>query len=133
MKTKMMLAVGLVALLTVVSGYGQQQYSVKAKIDFPFKVGDKVLPAGDYEFVRDTQAMVFRIQGQGQEAKEGAFVPILTRLASEFHPKGQDRHLAFDVVGGAYILSEIWIPTEDGYLVQATKGAHTHKVVNAKY
>jgi hypothetical protein len=130
MKTKIMLVVGLIALLGVVSGYGQQTYSLKAKIDFPFKAEGKMLPAGEYEFVRDAQAMVFRIQGQG---KNMATVPILTQMASEIHTTAQDSHISFDVVGGTYILSEIWIPTEDGYLLQITKGPHTHKVINVKY
>jgi hypothetical protein len=38
----------------------------------------------------------------------------------------------FDVVGDSYILSEIWLPAGDGYLVAATKGPHTHKTVKAK-
>ena len=130
MKTKIMLVVGLVALLAAVSGYGQQGGIIKAKIDFPFKVEGKVLPAGEYAFTRDAQAMTFRVQGQG---KEGAIAPILTRMAWEMHTTVQDSHLTFDVVGDTYSLSEIWIPGEDGYLIQMTKGPHTHKVVNVKY
>jgi hypothetical protein len=72
--------------------------------------------------------MTFRVQG-----KEGAIVPILTRMASSIHTTAEDSHLTFDVVGDTYLLSEIWIPTEDGYLLQMTKGPHTHKVVNVKY
>jgi hypothetical protein len=130
MKTKIMLVVGLIALLSGVSVFAQQQYTIKAKIDFSFKVEGKMLPAGEYEFTRDAQGMTFRIQGQG---KNGVVVPILTRMASDIHTTAQDCHLAFDVVGDTYALSEIWIPAEDGYLIQMTKGPHTHKVVNVKY
>ncbi|HMA54320.1 MAG TPA: hypothetical protein VKT17_07645 [Acidobacteriota bacterium] len=128
MKTKIMLVVGLVVLFAAVSGYGQG--IIKAKIDFSFKVEGKVLPPGEYEFTRDAQATTFRVQGQG---KEGALAPILTRMAAEIHTTAQDSHLTFDVVGDTYLLSEIWIPGEDGYLIQMTKGPHTHKVINIKY
>ena len=128
MKTKIMLAVGLVALLAGVSAYGQP-YSLKAKIDFAFKVEGKVLPPGEYEFTRDAQAQNFRIQDNG---KNGALAPVLTRLGGDLHATAEDAHLTFDVVGDTYILSEIWIPGEDGYLLQMTKGAHTHKIINVK-
>lgn len=125
-KTKIMLTVSLIALLGMMSAYGQPS-SIKAKIDFPFTVEGKVLPAGQYEFVRDDAAQVFRVQGEG---KTSALVPILTRLAGEMHTTPQDGHLVFDVVGETYLLSEIWIPAHDGYLLLATKGPHGHKVIN---
>jgi hypothetical protein len=93
MRAKMMLVVGLVALFAVVSGYGQQNI-LKAKIDFPFKVEGKVLPPGEYVFTRDAQAMAFRVQGQG---KEGAFAPIMSRMAAEIHTTAQDSHLTFEI------------------------------------
>jgi len=30
------------------------------------------------------------------------------------------------------LLSEIWLPDEDGYVLLTTKEAHKHKVINAK-
>jgi hypothetical protein len=130
-KTKIMLTAGFIALVAVMSGYGQVsgRPSVIAKIDFPFTVGRTVLPAGQYEFVRDDTALVFKVQGEG---KNVAVAPIITRLAGEMHTTPQDSHVVFDVVGDAHLLSEIWIPGEDGYLLLATKGPHTHKVINVK-
>ena len=128
MKTKIMLTMSLIALLAVTSGYGQQS-SVKAKIDFPFTVEGKVLPAGDYEFVRDTSALVFRVTSEG---KDRALVPVVTRLAGETHTTMQDAHVVFDKVGDTCSLSEIWIPGEDGYMLLITKGKHEHKVVNVQ-
>jgi hypothetical protein len=127
LKTKIMLTMSLFALLVVTSGYGQQSLTVKAKIEFPFTVEGKVLPAGQYEFVRDNLAATFRVQGEG---KIGALATILTRLAGEMHTTPQDAHLVFDKVGDTYLLSEIWFPTEDGYLLLATKGKHAHKVIS---
>jgi hypothetical protein len=131
-KIKIMLVLSLVALLAVTSGYGQTSppSSIKVKLDFPFTVAGKALPAGEYSFTLDNTTLVFRVQGQGQI---GSVAPILTRLAGEMHTTPQDAHLVFDVVGGTYLLSEIWIPSEDGFLLLSTKGAHTHKVVNVNY
>lgn len=129
MKTKILVTVGLFALLAVMSGYGQEP-SIKAKIDFPFTVEGKALPAGQYSFMRDTEAPVFRVQGEG---KADALATIVTRLSGEMHTTPQDAHLVFDVVGGTHILSEIWIPGEDGYMMHVEKGKHEHKVLNVKY
>jgi hypothetical protein len=123
---KIMLTVGLIALLAVTSGYGQER-ALKAQIDFAFTVGNKVLPAGEYEFVRDKSADVFRVTDAG---KNFVLASILTRTAGEMHTTPQDAHIVFDVVGDTHILSEIWIPGEDGYLLMATKGKHEHKVIN---
>jgi hypothetical protein len=130
MKTRIMLALGLVALLGVGSAYAAQLTAevLKAKIDFQFTAGGKVLPAGDYEFRLDEgQVPVFRIQGQG---KTGALANVITRLAAEIHTTLQDAHVVFDKVGDTYTLSEIWIPGVDGFLLQITKGKHEHKVIN---
>lgn len=81
MKTKIILTVCLDALVAVISVYGQT-LSAKAKIDFPFSVEGKVLPAGQYEFVRDASATVFRVNGEGGNS---TLVPILTRLAGDLH------------------------------------------------
>jgi hypothetical protein len=127
-KTKILLTVGLMVVFAVMAGYAQES-PVKAKIDFAFKVEGKTLPAGNYEFTRDDNAMTFRVQGVGNE---GAIASIMTRLSAEMHLMPREAHVVFDVVGDSYILSEIWLPAGDGYLVAATKGPHTHKTVKAK-
>ena len=135
MRTKILVTAGifslLATLLVVMYGYGQHQTpSIKASIDFPFTVEGKVLPAGQYEFVRDSLAEVFRIKG---ENKNAAVAEIITRLYAGTHRTPEDAHLVFDVVGDAYALSEIWIPGEDGYVMLITKGMHKHRVLNIKY
>lgn len=129
MKKRVLMTVGFVAVLAVVLGYGQPA-SIKAMIDFQFTAGGKVLPAGDYQFTRDTTAPVFRVQGEG---KNFTLVPVITRLAGSMHTTPQDSHIVFDKIGDTYMLSEIWVPGEDGYVLLVTKGEHTHKVVNVKY
>ncbi len=131
MKTRMITAVGLAALLAVAAGYALQGegWSLKANVSFPFMVGNKLLPAGDYTFDRQGPlGQVFRVQGEGKNA---TVVNVITRIASDIHTTPQDAHLVFDVVGGdKYILAEIWIPGEDGYVLAVTKEKHEHKVMN---
>lgn len=129
MKTRVMLGVSLITLLAVMSGYGQQ-LALKATIDFPFMAAGKALPAGQYEFLRDSTLQVFKVMGEG---KTHASVPILTTLGMLNPTSTQNAYLVFDKVGDTCSLSEIWIPGSDGFLVLATKGKHEHKVVNVKY
>lgn len=128
MKTSVLLTVGLVAVLAQASAYGQgTELKVTGKIPFPFTVGRTALPAGQYDFVRETGEPVIRVLAG---RKEVAVVPILTRLAGSMHTTPQDSHLVFDVAGNVHTLSEIWIPEDDGYMLASTKGEHQHKVVN---
>ncbi len=129
MRTKVMLAANLIILLAAASVYAQ--HTLVVKIDFPFTVEGKALPAGEYEFVGEgtggIEAFGIRSAGKGV-----ATVPVLTHLAGEIHTTPQDAHVVFDVVGDTHLLSEIWLVGEDGYLVLATKGPHKHKVINVK-
>jgi hypothetical protein len=128
-KTKIMLVLGLIGLVAVGSGFAAQATaeSLKVKIDFQFTAGGKVLPPGEYEFTAVNNDQDIRIQGEG---KNSATVNVITRLAAEIHSTPQDAHLVFDVVGGTDTLAEIWIPGQDGYVLQVTKAKHTHKVLN---
>jgi hypothetical protein len=128
MKARIILGVGLLTLLAVMSGYGQQ-LALKATIDFPFTAAGKALPAGQYEFLRDSTLQVFTVTGAG---KTHAVVSILTTLALQTHSNADNAYLVFDKVGEACFLSEIWVPGADGFLVLATKGKHEHKVVTVK-
>jgi hypothetical protein len=131
-KTKIMLALSLILLAAVTIGYGQPVHksSIKVKIDFPFTVNGKALPAGVYEFVREERMEVFRVAGEGDS---NTLAPILTRIAGEMHATPQDAHLVFDVIGDTNFLSEIWIPGDDGYVMLAPKDKHGHRVINVKY
>ena len=131
MKTKNMLAVGLMVLLAVTYGFGQAPKILKAKIPFQFTVdGTKVFPAGEYEFRYDTATDMFRLMGPGQDAY---MAKTKTWLAGETHKTPADAHIVFDNVGDLHMLSEIWFPGEVGYAMQLTKDKHNHTVVNVTY
>ncbi len=124
-----MLALSLIGLLAVGSGFAGQATAevIKVKIDFQFTAGKTVLPPGEYNFTAVNNDQEIRIQGEGKNA---AIVNVITRLAGEIHTTPQDAHLVFDEVGNNYTLAEIWIPGQDGYVVQITKAKHGHKVLN---
>ena len=128
MKGKIMLALGLLLLLAVAFLPGEQM-SLKATIEFPFMVEGKTLPPGQYEFRQVEEGMAFRVQG---DDKKGATALIITRLDGTMRASDKSSYVVFDAVGDTNTLSEIWLPGEDGYLLAATKGRHTHKIAAMK-
>src|SRR5512135_190166 len=131
MRKGIALALGLAGLLALGPLFAGQSTAevIKVKVDFEFVAGGKTLPAGEYEFRKDDATQTFRIQGMG---RTGDIVNIITELSSEVRQNPQGANLVFDMVGDKYVLSEIWIPGLDGYLVQETKGHHKHMVVKVK-
>jgi hypothetical protein len=107
--------------------YGQSRV-VKANIPFAFNVEGKTLPAGQYEFLPDTNGATMRILGAGKGSSVLAM--IQTRMAAEIHTTPNDAHIVFDKVGDVYTLSEVWVPGVDGFMLHLTKGKHEHKVVD---
>lgn len=128
MKTRITVLLGLSLVLAAMYVYGQTT-AVKAKIDFPFTVEGKVLPAGQYEFTRNEDGSSFQIQGEGPHM---ALAMTLTRLDGETRGKKPETCVVFDKVGDTHSLSEIWFPGEDGYLMAFIKVKHTHKTVHMK-
>jgi hypothetical protein len=111
-------------LLATMSAYAQT--TVKAQITFPFTVEGKALPAGQYVFTLQESGDVFRVAGEGKDVMAN----VITRLGGDMRSAPKGTHLVFDKVGELYLLSEIWVPGTDGYLLLATKGLHAHKTVN---
>ena len=97
--------------------------SVSAEITFPFAAGGKEMAAGKYSV---DVAADFRLRLTGP-AGERVFMPVITLLGR--HDKDADAELVFDKVGGKTVLSEVWMPGRDGYLLVATKAPHDHAVV----
>ena len=108
------------------------------KIPFKFKAGGKTLPAGDYSVAPKTEGQVaLRKEPGGEEI----LIPFTERLALPETPV-EDLQLVFDVVGNfepsyteyvtEYVLAELWLPGEQGYLIHTTKGAHQNKIIKAE-
>ena len=115
----------IVALVVAFALSGAMAYaqSASAEIPFPFVAAGKELPAGKY-LVAD--ASNFRLQLTGPTG-DGFFLAAITMLGR--HDKDTDPEFVFDKVDGKAVLSEIWMPGKDGYLLADTKGPHAHAVV----
>ncbi len=93
---------------------------------FPFEAGGKALPAGKYDIEQPTrELLIFRsAKGPAVEAV------IMTRLAQPVVALVEPK-VIFDKVGDKYIVSEVWLPGRDGFLLTGAKAAHTHHAVKA--
>jgi hypothetical protein len=117
----------LFSALTIPCAFGAD--AVKAEVPFPFHVGAKMLPAGEYEFRIDYGSRIVTVVSSSMEG--GAKEIIITTLGPTPHANEENHaHIIFDKVGTTYTLSEIWQPGADGVLVYATKGPHEHHVLH---
>lgn len=128
MKRGIILIVGALALLGTVGGGAVYAQDISI-VDVPFKftVHNKVMMPGKYE-IKVTDAAVISVM---PEKGQALFVPTITRLAQHETPL-TNAMLVFDKVGDQYTLSEVWMPSEDGYLVTDTKQPHQHHLLKGK-
>lgn len=115
------------ALLVGIVGFSATAHAqnlARIKIDFAFVVAGKEMPAGAYEFEAAPGRVVVR-PSQGNATP--AMLPIITRLGR--HDADTDPELIFDKVDGKLVLSELWLPNSDGYLLTNTPGDHEHRVL----
>ena len=97
------------ALAFVVSAQAQTALNFKTfAVPFSFKVGDKVLPAGEYKITADNQV----IRVQQINGKENA-VSLTQRTRGANHNLS-DAKLTFRRYGDQYYLSQVWLPDNLG-------------------
>lgn len=118
------LIVLLAALVAMSFGLAYAQTGT-VKIDFPFMANGKTLQPGTYTVTMPNENVV-AFEGSGGKA----LMVVLTMLARR--TESSDLEVVFDVVNGKYLLSEVWYPEHDGYLLLSTKQAHKHAVVGGK-
>ena len=127
-------ALALMLAAGVASAFAQAEF----KVPFPITAGGKKLAAGDYAVAKAADGgLVLR---QGATGKETP-VAVLERIAKPEPPVAGPR-LVFDEVGDfapsyteyitVYVLSEVWLPGEDGFRIHVTKGAHKAKEVKGE-
>lgn len=108
------------------------------KIPFRFEAGGKKFPAGDYWVATKVDGKIsLRKEPNGEEIQ----VPFLQRLEQP-KPTIEEPQLVFDVVGNfepsyteyitEYVLAEVWLPGEDGFLIHSTKGAHQRQTLKGE-
>jgi len=108
------------------------------KIPFKFDAGGKKFPPGEYWIAQKGDGQfTLRQESTGKEFQ----IPFTKRLAQPTPPLDTPQ-LVFDMVGNFepsyteymtdYVLAEMWLAGEDGFLVHTTKGAHQQKTVKAQ-
>jgi hypothetical protein len=129
--TATVVALTLILVAGVASVFAQAAF----KVPFPLQAGGKKLAAGDYAVIRAADGGLALRQGStGKEIP----LTVLERIPRSEPPVPGPR-LVFDEVGDfapsyteyitVYLLSEVWLPGEDGYRVHVTKGAHKTKEI----
>lgn len=107
------LTVGMVlgALALAFAAAAQAQTALNYKtfaVPFSFKVGDKVLPAGEYRITAENQV----IRVQKTDGKEN--VVTLTQRTRGTNHNLSDAKLTFRRYGDQYYLSQVWLPESLG-------------------
>jgi hypothetical protein len=125
-------ALGMVLVLVLAAGAAAAQADFK--VPFGIRAAGKNLAAGDYAVAATADGGL--VLKQASTGKEIALT-VLERIKPEA-PAAEPR-LVFDEVGDfapsyteyitVYVLSEVWLPGQDGFRVHLTKGAHKTKVV----
>ena len=80
--------------------------------------------AGSYDFEADRGVVTLR--STDPKVAASAMI-VITRLGR--HDKDTGTELIFDKVGDKFMLSEIWMPNQDGFLVLNTPVDHEHRVL----
>ncbi len=108
------------------------------KVPFAFESGGKKFAAGEYRVTRTGDGPVtFQQVSTGKDAA----VPVSEKLKPA-EPAVAEPRLVFDEVGNfepsyteyftVYVLAEVWLTGQEGYLVHTTKGAHKNQVIKGE-
>ncbi len=116
------------ALVAGIAGAAVAQDVTVVNVPMKFTVGTKTMEPGRYELRLNDERTMVTMSPAAKGA--GIVIPTITRLAVQ-QPIA-DGKIVFDKVGDMYYLSEIWLPTEDGFLVKDTKQPHQHHIVSGE-
>ena len=108
------------------------------KVPFKFESGEKKFPAGDYVVTKTGEGKVtFQQVTTGKES-----VLAFSEKLKPAEPPAAEPRLVFDEVGTfepsyteyftVYVLAEVWLSGQYGYLIHTTKGAHKSQVVKGE-
>ncbi len=127
--------VSLILAITLAAGPIAASAQATFNIPFEFKAAGKKIPAGEYWLGLSGEGqLLLRQISTGKEL----LVPFTEKLPPPDPPAAEPR-LIFDEVGDfapsyteyltVYVLSEVWLSGDEGFLVHTTKGAHKEKTV----
>jgi len=126
MSRRVLLALTAFAMAFQLSGAmasAQSTQRISADIGFPFVAGGKELPAGRYSIETAPAGPVVLVGQDGTRV----LLRVITTLGR--HDQDPDSEFVFDKIDGKSVLSEVWMPKRDGFLVLATDRPHEHAVV----
>jgi len=137
MKRLVVLSIMTLAFALIVSGtmaYAQGTF----KIAFKFEAGGKKFPPGEYRITLTGEGqLTLRQESTGKEVP----IPYIQKLAQPT-PAIEEPQLVFDMVGNFepsyteyvtdYLLAEVWLPGEDGFLIHTTKGAYQNQTIKGQ-
>ncbi len=126
------------AALAVVSTAARVEAQPAFKVPFAFESGGKKFPAGSYLVTKTGDSQVtFRQVATGKES-----VLSFTVKLPPVEPPAAEPRLVFDEVGNfepsyteyftVYVLAEVWLSGQEGYLIHTTKGAHRNQTVKGE-
>jgi hypothetical protein len=110
----------------------------KFKVPFTFQAGGKKFPAGDYRVAnKGNEQITLRQEPNGSEVA----ITVLKTLP-QTNPSSAEPQLIFNAVGNFepsyteyvtdYVLAEVWLSGQDGFLLHVTKGAHSRQTIKGQ-
>ena len=109
LRLAMTIVLGALALAFAAAAQAQTALNYKTfAVPFSFKVGNKVLPAGEYKITAENEI----IRVQKTDGKENAVT--LTQRTRGTNHNLSDAKLTFRRYGGQYYLSQVWLPDSLG-------------------
>ena len=117
------------------SGYGMAYSQTTFKIPFKFEAAGKSFSPGDYTVTQKEEGKItFRKEVTGEEF----LIPVAEKLVQSTQPI-EEPQLIFDMVANfepsyteyitEYLLAELWLTQEDGFLVLSDERAEYQKIV----
>ncbi len=103
MKT-LLVTLGLLGLMVGAATAADASSSLKAKVPFDFKIGNNVLPAGEYYVAKDGRTGVLSVRSLETDA-------VVIFLADRVHSNEttEQARLVFNTYGDHYYLREVWM------------------------
>lgn len=134
MKRLIVLALGFAFIAGSTVTYAQGTF----KIPFKFEAGGKSFLPGEYWVAQKGDGKItLRKEPNGEEV----LIPFVENLAQP-KPPLEEPQLVLDVVGNFepsyteyvtdYLLAEVWLPGQGGFLIHTTKGAHQHQTIKGQ-
>ena len=130
MHTRMMKVAMVAAMVACAGGTASRaaaQDMLIANVPFAFTAAGRAYDAGKYELLVTDNSQMVELMGP---AKNTGVAEVITRIAEPVkRSAASDGRLVFDKMDGKYVLSEMWLPQEEGYLLHTTPTAHSHETV----